>query len=316
MINMDYITFLFVMQQHIFYNEHMDNLYKSHGFKNEKLIVLPPKVLDEITIHPLINALCITDIGYFPDALYHYRERLEGSSQNILIYCTNGEGWVDVNGQKYTVRKEQLIVIPSNIPHRYSSSINNPWSIYWIHFTGDKAEYYFKDALKKGAILDISIDKHPLLIDLFVQMYCLLDKGYFLNNMIHASNVLGHFLSVIFFMDSNELRELNSLSYIERCINYMNNNIGSNITLDQLAHEVSLTKNYLVFLFREKTGYTPIDFMIRLKIQRACQLLDLTELQISEIASALGYNDPLYFSRIFKKITGETPSSYRLIKKG
>lgn len=294
----------------------MDNLYKSHGFKNEKLIVLPPKVLEEITIHPLIKPLCITDIGYFPDALYHYRERPEGSPQNILLFCTNGEGRVEINGQKYTVKKAQLVIIPSNTPHVYSSSFNNPWSIYWIHFTGDKAAFYFRDALKKGAILDISIDKHPLVIDLFVQMYSLLEKGYFLNNLIHASNILGHFLSVIFFMDANELKGLNNLSYIEHCISFMKNNLSSNVTLDQLAHEVSLTKNYLVFLFREKTGYTPIDFLIRLKIQEACQLLDLTELPISEIAAKLGYNDPLYLSRIFKKVTGETPSSYRKIKKG
>lgn len=64
-------------------------------------------------------------------------------------------------------------------------------------------------------------------------------------------------------------------------------------------------------LFKCATGYAPIEFFIRLRMQRACELLRETTLSVKEVASLLGYSDPFYFSRIFKSVNGVAPSYYR-----
>ncbi|MGE7057069.1 helix-turn-helix domain-containing protein, partial [Paenibacillus glucanolyticus] len=77
-----------------------------------------------------------------------------------------------------------------------------------------------------------------------------------------------------------------------------------------------LSVPHFTFRFKEATGYSPIDYYLRLKIQLACQHLDLTGQSIKEISHRLGFQDPYYFSRLFKKIMGKSPSDYRDTRKG
>jgi transcriptional regulator GlxA family with amidase domain len=69
-------------------------------------------------------------------------------------------------------------------------------------------------------------------------------------------------------------------------------------------------------LFRRQTGFAPIDFVIRLRVQHACRLLDTTELSIGEIAERVGYPDPYYFTRCFRRVMGRAPRLYRKVPKG
>ena len=96
----------------------------------------------------------------------------------------------------------------------------------------------------------------------------------------------------------------------------MKNNIDKRLTLNDLTIYNNLSKTQLIDILKEKTGYSPIDYFLRLKIQKACFNLDFTEMTISEIAEKIGYSDQYYFSRLFKKIMGMAPSDYRRVKKG
>ena len=69
-------------------------------------------------------------------------------------------------------------------------------------------------------------------------------------------------------------------------------------------------------LFKQQTGYTPIDYFIQLRMHRACQLLDTTDLSIKTVAADLGYEDALYFTRVFKAVNGMAPTQYRRMRKG
>ncbi|NMA74418.1 MAG: helix-turn-helix transcriptional regulator [Bacteroidales bacterium] len=88
-------------------------------------------------------------------------------------------------------------------------------------------------------------------------------------------------------------------------------NIDKQLSLEQLDSMVALSKNYLVNLFNRKSGYSPIDYFIHLKIQAASEYLDTTDLSIKEISYRVGYQDAYYFSRIFKKVMNKSPMQYR-----
>ncbi len=113
---------------------------KSDGFDNQKVIVIPNDILKILASDKLTRLLYITDIGFYPHAAGHYRSRKDGSNQNILIYCKDGEGWYMVNGKRCTVGRNQFFVISAGTPHIYAASDTNPWSIFWMHFTGEMAD--------------------------------------------------------------------------------------------------------------------------------------------------------------------------------
>lgn len=302
----------------ICYTMVMDKLFKKHGFINEKIIVLPQAIIDKIKIDPLIRGLYLTDIGYFPNAKNHFRERKDGCNQNILIFCEKGEGWVEINKRNFLLKKNMMTIIPANTSHSYGSSQSNPWSIYWLHFNGENAPHYTNRIIKDDLLTyDVNLNKKVIFIELFNSIYKQLKKGYYIDHMVYISQFLSYFLSVILFLDNSDISEAHQEnSIVENCIDLMNKNLEGSLTLGDLSKSCNLSRNYLVPFFKAKTGYSPIDFYIRLKIQRACQYLDLSDMNISEIALKIGYSDPYYFSRIFKKIIGHSPSSYRRIKKG
>lgn len=134
--------------------------------------------------------------------------------------------------------------------------------------------------------------------------------------MIYASQLLGHLLALIYYPPVKLTKKLNENSYVEQTINYFQTHLDQTITLKKLADYNNLSASHLSRIFKEETGYSPIDFFIHLKIKKACQLLDMTNLSIKAIAARLGYSDQYYFSRIFKKIMNLPPSKYRKLEKG
>jgi transcriptional regulator GlxA family with amidase domain len=98
---------------------------------------------------------------------------------------------------------------------------------------------------------------------------------------------------------------------VQQIIELMLNNLDKRYTLDELAGHANMARVSFSRLFRQKTCYPPVDYFIRLKIQKACELLETTTMTVGEIGAALGYLDPYYFSRLFKQLTQLAPSQYR-----
>ena len=103
--------------------------HKKDGFTGQRAIVLPPAIIELLQNNEITNLLYVTDIGFYPKASGHYRTRPEGASQHILIYCTEGKGWFNVNGVHHDIEKEQFFIIEAGLPHTYAASERNPWSI-------------------------------------------------------------------------------------------------------------------------------------------------------------------------------------------
>lgn len=99
---------------------------------------------------------------------------------------------------------------------------------------------------------------------------------------------------------------------VRRIDMYFQNHLSSSITLQMLADELNVSKVYLCRVFKKYKNVTPMDYFNRMKIHHACELIrEFPSLQLAEISDKLGFNDVYYFSKVFKRITGIAPSSYR-----
>ncbi len=295
----------------------MGQIRKIQGFKDEKSIVFPRLFLNSACKDPLVAPIYPTDIGFYPHAQYHYRERPRGSEQNILIYCVGGEGFILLGDRRHRIEKDTLLLIPEGNPHVYGASKTNPWSIYWLHFQGSNAGNYLRNISIENPIIHYSMEKSSKVRLLFEDIFRVLEKGFTQEAMIYSSQVVANILGTLLFQTSNLLDSpKETASRIEESIFFMTMNLKNNFTLKALADQANLSPTHYSYLFRKRTGYSPIDYFLRLKIQSACQYLDTTGLKVNEISQLLGFNDPYYFSRAFYKIMQQSPTSYRKVMKG
>ena len=104
------------------------------------------------------------------------------------------------------------------------------------------------------------------------------------------------------------------INYVEEALTYLESNYTNNISVQSLADSIGLNRSYLHRLFKSATGSSVQEYLLDLRIRKACTLLKSTVLPVAIISLSVGYEDTLYFSRLFKKKKGVSPSRYRLQK--
>lgn len=288
-------------------------LRKKEGFTGERAIVLPDKVVKRITVSPVNELLYITDIGYYPKAAFHYRQRKSGAAQHILIYCVSGKGWCKLQNRSFTIQPNEFLVIPEKMPHTYGADQQDPWTIYWVHFRGSSSGVLAETLLQRVMGAGNGITFNDQRTGLFNKMYSNLEHGYGKHTSGYASILLWHFLGSFLYDDrfSDNLK-LPETDVVNTAIQFMRDQLKSKITLEDICKKVCVSVSHFSLLFKQKTGYSPIEYLIHLKIQKACQLLQFSTLRIHEIAQETGIDDPYYFSRLFTNTMGVSPRNYRL----
>lgn len=291
---------------------------KKEGFQGQRAIILPRKILAELCINnPVIKGAFITDIGYYPKAKHHYRQRHHGIDQHILIYCVEGKGEAHIDKKTYMLEPDSFIIIPAGKSHNYSSNESDPWTIYWIHFKGDLALPIAASMVKKLNGYQGTISFQQKRLELFNDIYTSLERGYGNDNLCYANMCLWHYLSSFLYYEKynlSEKKQTRNDDVVELSINFMQNNLSRVLRLSDLAESVNVSIPHYSFLFRKKTGFAPIEYFNQLKIQKACQHLLFTDLRIKSIAEQLGIDDPYYFSRMFTKLMGISPKEYRVTR--
>lgn len=289
---------------------------KKEGFRGQRSIVLPRKIIQQYCLNnPLTEWAYLTDIGYYPKAQYHYRQRVHGIDQNILIHCVEGKGNAQVMKKKYTLTPGSFIIIPAGTPHSYSASEEDCWTIYWVHFKGQITQKIADTIVQKYNGHFGAVQPQPKRYHLFEDMYTCLERGYGNDNLCYANMCLYHYLSSFMYDDKFNLSEkVHAADPVESSISFMQQHIAELLSLEDIAKSVNFSASHYSALFRKKTGFAPIEYFNHLKVQRACQYLHFTDLRVKEIADKLGIEDPYYFSRMFSKIMSMSPNQYRAKK--
>ncbi len=105
-------------------------------------------------------------------------------------------------------------------------------------------------------------------------------------------------------------------SKVERSIAYMADHINQPLQVATLAAMANVSPSHFFALFKKRTGCPPMDYFTRLRMRHAGHLLGSTSASVKEVAAALGYDDPFYFSRVFKSVHQVPPSRYRAARPG
>lgn len=299
--------------------DHVDALRIREGFTGQDMFVIPRPVLAQMRRHPLVRSAYPTDIGWFPSAAHHYRNRPQGAEQDHLLMCVGGHGYATIDGQETHLKAGELLIIPRDTQHTYWAADDDPWSIYWVHFLGDEADYYVDRVPRHGKPVPISVDVQSEAVRLF--RYCInaLYDGYGSSTLIYASQAMQHVLSLLLYRNHSlppEQGRKDWRSDIEAIFEYMHANLSEPLRLEDFANEAGLSISHFSELFRTQTGQSPMAYFIQLRMRLACRLLDLSNKPIKVVAIETGYSDPYYFSRVFKKAMGLAPEKYRDIKKG
>ena len=292
---------------------------RKDGFDGERALVLPLSISKEMENDPIYRTLHITDIGYYPKANNHFRERSEPISQYVFIYCIEGAGWFSLNNEVHQVSRNQYFILPAGVPHKYGSDESNPWTIYWIHYKGKLASQF-------SSGLNYPIEIKPAVhsrisgrIDLFEEIFRTYEMGFSRENMLYASSVFFHFLGSLRYLQQyrNAAKDESAENdLVTAAIHYMKENTEKKLSLTEIADHIGYSPSHFSILFNKRTGYSPIYYFNQLKIQQACQLLDFTDMKINQVCYKVGIDDSYYFSRLFSKMMGMSPKLYKKQQKG
>jgi AraC-like DNA-binding protein len=275
-------------------------------------ITLPPSVVSAARTEPRLRALFPSHVGFFPKARGHRVQR-PAIHSTILNYCADGLGWCELHGRAFAVEPGDIMVVPSGTPHAYAADAANPWSIYWFHAMGETLPDLLGELRVSREHPVVHVGRHPELVALFVELRQTLEADYCQPNLLYASRVLTYLFGVMIRKQREAKRRDtgDTLSQIQRTIEHMVRHSASAVAVETLASMAGLSTSHYTARFRELTGFSPKNYLIRLRMHRAAQLLGTTRESVSSIARHVGYEDPLYFSKTFRRSHDASPSEYR-----
>ena len=289
---------------------------RNDGSDNTYFYIIPSDFLALFARNPLSEFLVVTDIGLYPKAKHHSCTRNEGIEEAILIYCSEGHGLFSTNNSAaMKVNPEQILIIPPGVPHRYDSSYDDPWTIFWMHVKGSFFDSFYKNwkPAAAGCVMDnnnlapelitISDTAGQRIKEIFYQCFSILRTPYQWEEFFHLCQLAATVISIIPGASKRSASRLteNGNRGIEAAISYMTIHLHESINLEELASVACFSPSHLNYLFREFYGYAPIDYFLRMKIQAAAKEVFFSDMTIREISETYGINDPYYFHGCLKR---------------
>ncbi|USB33518.1 AraC family transcriptional regulator [Paenibacillus sp. YPG26] len=245
---------------------------------------------------------CIPGHYYGPAVREHY----------LLHYILDGEGIFEVGGSRYHLRRGQGFLICPNVVTYYEADAAAPWSYCWVGFSGTQAELLLKQAgLTMGSPI-LQYDRDDMIYQ-YVR-WMAESKDYLKAREARLTGLLYSMLSLIVeFGPVVSPSEGDSLTemYVEKVTDFIEMNYAQKITIEDIAHFIGLNRSYLGSLFKQRMNTSIQEYLVRYRINKACEMMDNAELSIGDISRSVGYSDPLLFSKVFKKLKGLSPKHYR-----
>lgn len=236
----------------------------------------------------------------------------------LIHYILDGKGFFQVNKQRFFLQKGQGFLIYPEIVTYYEADCDEPWHYAWVGFNGLKAENYLKVA---GLSQEEPIFTNQSGNRIEEYLVAMVQTAKEHNKELHYEKTL--YLQGLLYMFVSELIK-NAVSergyspnidlqdvYILQALDFIKMNYSRKINITMIAQSLGLNRSYFSVLFKKKLKISPQDYLLCFRVERACELLKNPILSIGDVARSVGYDDPLAFSKMFKKTKGLSPSEYR-----
>jgi AraC-like DNA-binding protein/mannose-6-phosphate isomerase-like protein (cupin superfamily) len=282
------------------------------GFRNQRLTVVPRPVLADAQTRPVTRRLVVTDCGHYPNATDHLMHRPKGTDETILILCAAGTGWADIGGDQHRVGPNTALVIPRGVPHSYGASTDAPWTIWWCHLRGGDLPELIEEIGASASRPAIPIRRLDRAIALLDEIVTILERDHSPASLMGAAGAAWKLLTQIVIDRAMPAPG----DPLQRAMAYLAERLDSTVPVADLAALVGVSPSHLSALFRRATGGGVLAHHTALRMAQARNLLDLTDETVAGIAREVGYHDPFYFSRHFKRMHEVSPTEYRNRDKG
>ncbi len=260
--------------------------------------------IEDYTVPLIINCTGITALSR-PFETNHP----DGRNDFSLIYLYKGELEIVNGSESQIMRAGNLMYFSPHTSFRYRKTDESEMDYLWIHFTGSEAARLMDlCGFSSGQLHWVGL--HEDIVQRFGDLFREFIRNDTFSDSVCAAEAQKIFLSLArLALSDSPLQDGSHMFQVSK--EYMHRNFASEIAADQLAAMENLSQSRYRAAFRKATGLSPSEYLMGLRIRNACTLLEQTDLSVQEVASASGYIDPFYFSRIFRKNMGVSPTEYR-----
>lgn len=233
----------------------------------------------------------------------------------LIFWVLAGQGLVTAEGQQHEAMPGDLYCLLKDEPHEYQSDFGDPWEVAWFHFDGLLARE-FVDAIRSKescrAWLGFDVELRERWLELVVTHEA---RGP--HFAVRANTALYSLLGMIThrLLILHDGPTTSAPLDIQRIQNYVHDHLSEPITVSDMAEQANLSVPHFTRVFRSTFHVSPIQYVVRARIAQASAMLAETAMPLKQIGQAVGYPDPYYLSRMFKKVTGSSPSAYRRLHK-
>ena len=239
--------------------------------------------------------------------------RPKGRRDYQLLYILEGKAHFYFESGEIIVNKGEMVLFRPREPQSYFYFSKDKCQAFWVHFTGsdvDKILDYYKLPNDTNIFYSGSSPVYQWLFEQMIRELQLCRANY--------KELLTMLLRHIFLLVNRYLKEngksgVDALNDIERSIQYFNENYTKDINIDEYAKSLHVSTCWFNRRFKQVTKVTPLQYILSLRLSNAKMLLETQDYNVTETSYAVGFHNPLYFSRLFTKHIGMPPSEYKAL---
>ncbi len=227
----------------------------------------------------------------------------------LIHYVASGAGVFTCGGKSHAISAGDLFLIfPSQVVS-YAADRNDPWEYYWVGFQGTEAKRMIHLAGFRKETPVLRMPEGNELRSFLLRIYQ--SRG---NTPSADATMIGYlylFLGCLIRENGPRRPEYGMREYLEQALRFIQYNYAGDIGVSEIADYAGISRSQLYRAFISSFNISPNEFLQKYRINEACSLLRGGRFTVTEVAGSVGYADPLYFSRVFKKVKGMTPTEYQ-----
>lgn len=249
--------------------------------------------------------------NYVADGIPKMTFREFGRVDYHILYVVRGVGEVRYENERYRLSTGDGVLYPPGVPHEYSFPIEGDAMTLWVHFSGTAVEEILKQCGLSGGVFHVNSPNEVETIgSRMVREFALYNRDANRKNSADEVMLNGLLMNWIAALLRNRELPLSD-EPIVAALEYINRNYNRRDSMESLAALCRLSTSRFLHRFKALTGVSPNQYRLSLRMERAKELLSDPALTVTEVAYAVGFTDPLYFSRAFRRENGVSPQEYR-----